>query len=136
MPSSKPRGFFQDLSFKKWAKDTSLGYYDTFELKIMWPAIKSIALISIYYFWIWLTCWHMAMMSCVFSVFFYQRIIACFVPNTIVIPSMDCVTFMSNNKAHTNYMNQSQYDVHQPEVLLYKFKKMIKTMPKFRYKIK
>lgn len=78
----------------------------------------------------------MALISCVFVIFTYQRIVALLVPNTIVIPSMDQVTFMSTNKTHLNYMNNSQYDFHDTDALSHRFKEMIRTMPKFRYKIK
>lgn len=87
--ASKPRGFFKDLSAQKWSKDTSLGYYDSFQLKYVYPLIKLVMLVA-FYSWIrsW-SCWHFATICSVTLVFSYQRIVAMIVPNTIAIPSMD-----------------------------------------------
>ena len=49
---------------------------------------------------------------------------------------MDLQTFYSNPEVHINYINVTQYDQHDDEVLIEKFKRLFEQMPKFSYKIK
>ena len=49
---------------------------------------------------------------------------------------MDASCFLSNTKAHVNYINCSLYDNETEEAAVRNFKKLFKLMPKFRYKIK
>ena len=44
--------------------------------------------------------------------------------------------FLSNTKAHVNYINISTYDNETEEAAVRNFTKLFKLMPKFQYKIK
>ena len=66
----------------------------------------------------------------------YQHVIALIVPNTVVMPALDLQTFYSNPQQTVNYMNCSQYDGDDIEILRLRFKEMFKTQPKFRYALK
>lgn len=52
------------------------------------------------------------------------------------MPPMDQMCFLSNTKAHVNYINISLYDNETEEAAVRNFKKLFELMPKFQYKVK
>ena len=73
---------------------------------------------------------------CVLIVLAYPYWVASVVPNTIVMPSMDQQTYVSNQTQLVNYMNCSMYDKGDIEAIELCFKKAVSDFPKMRYKVK
>ena len=89
-----------------------------------------------YVFWDYTASITISIVLCLAIVLVYQHVVAFIIPNTIVMPAMDLQTFYSNPQVHINYMNVTQYDHHDDELFVDKFKRIFEQMPKFRYKIK
>lgn len=80
--------------------------------------------------------WWISTLIVIAVILLYPYWVASVVPNTIVMPSMDTITYVSNPKQLVNYMNCSTYDSPNPDTVHMAFKNCIKMMPKFRYKVK
>jgi hypothetical protein len=95
--------------------------------------------VGVYAFWkYYIGCWHMGAISCVFLMWGYQHIIAMVIPNTVVLPVMDYVTLISNNKANVQYMNQSQFTeaIEDDWSNMYTERMKLPQYAKFNYRIK
>ena len=120
-----------------WSKDKSKAYYQGFDMKIKWPAIKYTILISLY-----LSCRFLGGLDHIYCfcailvlTLYYQNVIAKCI-GAVRIPSMDAMTFLSSAKSHVNYMNATFYDAEinlaTAKLNLYK---VAKFMPKCSYKM-
>lgn len=121
----------------EWSTDTRSTYYTGFEMKVVWPLIRLAGLLIIFSI-----AYLVAGMSlsisigiCVFITLYYQHLIA-LIMGYSVIPGMDAATYVSNSKMNTNVLNVSYYDdPPEPEVVEFNLRKLMKTIPKFTYKI-
>jgi len=134
MTSRRPKGFY--LIDKSWSRDKSFAYYQGFKLKVMWPVVKSVLIVSLYFLLAnWLEPLASGLVSFL-SIVLYPRIIALVVPNTVAVPAMDQQCFLSNTKSHCNYVNCSLQDNDCADAAREKFTMLIKKHPKLRYKVK
>ena len=135
---AKPRGFYTDKTSTKWSKDTSPIHFEGFHNKVVWPLIKLIIMITIYFaatniFGLY---WAYSIILCMFVLLTYQHLVALVHPNTIVMSAMDHQTFITNDNSIVNFMNCSQYYEDSEEAVCGAFRRGIHRYPKFRYRIK
>ena len=106
-------------------------------MKVVWPLIRLSGLLIIFSIAHLLAgqSLKVSIGICVFITLYYQHLIALIMGYT-VIPGMDAATFVSNNKINTNVMNVSYYESPpEPEVVEFNIRKLMKTIPKFTYKM-
>ena len=106
-------------------------------MQIYYPVIKiSFALVFFAVMQMIFGRWLVSTITVISMILLYPYWVASVVPNTTVMPAMDTITYVSNPKQLVNYMNCSTYDSLDPDILHLNFKKILRQMPKFRYKIK
>ena len=136
MISTKPRGFYLEKAHEKWSKDKTKYHYEGAWMGIYYPLIKMSLILAFFMafklFFSTLVC----VFLCVLIVLTYPYWVASVVPNTIVMPSMDQQTYVSNQTQLVNYMNCSMYDKGDIEAIELCFKKAMSNFPKMRYKVK
>jgi hypothetical protein len=106
----KPRGFYLSKEHEKWSKDKTVMHYEGPWMQFYYPLIK-IGVITVFFLFNYLLLgfWKSLGLS-IFVILVYPYWVASVVPNTIVMPSMDGQTYVSNPKQIVNYMNCSMYD--------------------------
>mmetsp|Transcript_37881 Transcript_37881/g.57958 ORF Transcript_37881/g.57958 Transcript_37881/m.57958 type:complete len:182 (-) Transcript_37881:1124-1669(-) len=137
LPPQKPRGFYTDKEYKKWSKDTTTEYFQGAANRLYWPLAKSaVGLILFLAVYAASGCWWLALGILMTATLSYQRIVAMMVPNTIAMPAMDQMTFLSNPQANVHYMNNTHFDQPGVGVEDLRLEELCRMHPKMRYKIK
>lgn len=112
-------------------------HYEGPWMQVYYPLIKiSLAIAIFAVMQIFFGKWWISALTVMAVTMLYPYWVASVVPNTIVMPAMDTITYVSNPNQLVNYMNCSTYDSPDPDLVQNAFRKSIEQMPKFRYKVK